>query len=132
MKKLAMIFCLAFLVPTFGALAHQENHVHSQWIKQELNQLRQTIQQLKTRIDRMGKGGARSASGVQLQETCGPGQGKLCSKSCSAGSKIQNAVCIGKGNIGKTYHSDEGVTCYCFNENDPNCRVEGITASCVR
>ncbi len=51
MKKLALLFCIAFLTTTFGALAHQENHVHSQWIKQELNQLRQTIQQLKMRLE---------------------------------------------------------------------------------
>ena len=138
MKKLALLFCVAFLAPSFGVLAHQESHVHSQWVKQELNQLRQTIQQLKMRIEQMQGGGAASNSGGTvlggqvLNEACGPNQQKLCSKSCGPGSKIAKATCIGKGNIGKTYHSDQGVTCYCYNENDPNCRVERVTASCAR
>ena len=138
MKKLALIFCIAFIAPSFGVLAHQENHIHSQWVKQELNQLRQTIQQLKSRIERMQGGGAPSAAGrpsmggMVLNETCGPGQQKLCSKSCAPGSKIEKAICNGRGNIGKTYHSDQGVTCYCYNESDPNCRVERVTANCVR
>ena len=139
MKKLVFILGFVFLVPQYGALAHQESHIHSQWVKQELNQLRQTIQQLKSRIEGMQGGGAQSSvggpraiSGMALNETCGPNQQKLCSKSCGPGSKITKATCIGKGNIGKTYHSDQGVTCYCYNEKDPNCRVERITASCAR
>ncbi len=138
MKKLIFVLCVAFYAPTFGVLAHQESHVHSQWVKQELSQLRQSIQQLKMRIERMqGVGGISSSAGTSfggtaLNETCGPNQQKLCSKSCGPGSKIAKATCIGKGNIGKTYHSDQGVTCYCYNENDPSCLVERITASCAR
>lgn len=138
MKKLLLILGIAFFAPQYGALAHQENHVHSQWVKQELNQLRQTIQQLKMRIEQMQGGGGVSSTGASsmggqaLNEVCGPSQQKLCSKSCGPGSKIAKASCIGAGNIGKTYHSDQGVTCYCYNENDPNCRVERITASCGR
>ena len=132
MKKLALIFCIAFLVPQSAAFAHQEVHVHSQWIKQQLSQLQRTVQQLQTRVQQLEGSGGQAVVGMQLKETCGPNQQKLCSKSCSAGSKIKNATCIGRGNIGKTYHSDEGVTCYCFNENDPNCRVEAVSASCAR
>ena len=139
MKKLIFVLCMAFLLPQNGALAHQKNHVFSQWIQQEFDQLRQKIQQLESRVDQMQGGGAQSSVGGQgapgskvLNEVCGPNQQKLCSKSCSPDLKIGNATCIGQGNIGKTYHSYQGVTCYCYNENDPNCRVERVTASCAR
>ena len=98
MKKLMFVLCVALLVPQYGALAHQENHVHSQWVKQELSQLRQTIQQLKSRIERLQGGGAqlfvggqRAIGGSALNEVCGPNQQKLCSKSCAPGSKIDKA-----------------------------------------
>ncbi len=138
MKKLILLFCIAFLAPNSVSLAHQEKHVHSQWIKQKFDQLHRTIRELQGRIERLEKGGAvgRSSSDaggkIQLDDACSAAQQKLCERSCPPGWKIENAACIGRGGIGKTYHKDGGVLCYCFDENDPSCTVERVTASCIR
>ncbi len=136
MKKLILIFCMSFLLPSLGAQAHQENHVHSQWIKQQFNQMHRTIQQLQQRIHRLEGHRAgpqqQSATKGAINEACGPNQRKLCQKRCAPGWKVEKAICVGNGTIGKTYHENGGVSCYCFNQNDPQCFIQGVTATCVK
>ena len=138
MKNLVLIFCLALLAPQNAAQAHQERHVHSQWITQQLSQLTRTIGELKARIQKLEQKapaiGTRMTAGamVLLDEKCGPDQQKLCQKSCATGWKIGNASCIGSGNIGQTNHQGRGISCYCIVKNDPNCFIHGVTASCTR
>ena len=138
MKKLILIFCMVFLLPQMAAQAHQERHLHSQWIKQHISQLHRTMQQMQQRINRLeGRSGSskqsqQPASKGALNEACGPNQSQLCQKSCAAGWKIEKAICIGRGTIGKTYHKNGSVSCYCFSQNDPYCTIQGVTATCVK
>ena len=132
MKRLCLITLFALLMQQGAVLAHQENHVHSLWIKRHLSELYRKIDQLNARINRLESGKAQSSGNVRLDEVCPPGQQRLCRRNCPPGWKISDAVCIGQGNIGKNLQSGQGVTCYCLGQNDPNCRIDGLTASCVR
>jgi len=135
MTKLILISCMTFLLTAMGAQAHQQNHVHSQWIKQQFNQLNRTIQQMQQRINRLegrDQHQQQSATKGAINEACGPNQRKLCQKSCAPGWKVEKAICVGNGTIGKTYHKNGGVSCYCFNPNDPYCFIQGVTATCVK
>jgi len=133
MKRIALALLLAMTLPQGAVLAHPENHVHSQWIKERFVQLYRKIDELNARIGRLEHGGSAPSTGMaRLDVVCPPGEGKLCTRSCQPGWRMQGAVCIGKGNIGKSFMADRGVSCYCYSQNDPNCRVEGLTATCIK
>ncbi len=138
MKNRLLPIALVLVFSMQPAWAHPEAHVHSEWIKREFQQLKQSIGRLQRRIEQLERNRngvpsvANTGAGVKIDEVCSASRPKLCEKSCPAGWKITNAKCTGRGNIGKTYHRDGAVLCYCFNENDPGCRVERISASCFR
>ena len=135
---LCLVLLLPFLQPWGASQAHPERHVHSQWIKNYFAQVNMRIQQLERRIRQLEKAGLSQPSGsgagnqVFLNEACRPDQQKLCQKSCAPGWKIDKVQCIGRGPIGRAYHQDVAVSCYCFDRNDPNCFVEGVRAICKK
>ena len=165
MKRLIIFVLGAMLSLPASVLAHQENHLFSQWIKQRFWQMEQKMRQLKARVDRLEQAGQQrqaltpkppmqqppmqghpmqrrapmgrpfpmqAGDKNYLNERCGPNEQKLCQKACPQGWNIGQTVCNGQGAIAKAYYPGGRVSCYCFNQNDPNCRIDSVTAACLR